>query len=366
MALACSTGLVKDVCFLGGFAFGVPLGYYQAIMSQAIIVAVVQMTLDFLQVASYGLVVFWSFKLFGSLPWGRYVERVRFYYVLLPALALAGLAFTPLKVIWNLILSFPLDYSKAWIPLLVKFLEGLGFVGLLVFLSLKFKVCKESDSEKPNSFPLGSGFPKPDSRLRQESGFLGVRRHLGIYLGGLVVVLAVLGGVYYYLSSQGYIVRFSLFRPEYLEYHQESPRFSFSYPSKFVIDKDEENRFGDDYLVGLKLPSDNRAGCDVRAIEGKLNLAGDLVKITDSLAKQISQGAEGFQVLNSSFVEIGGEKGVKLEIEFKGPLEETMRTDQVFTSHGNKVYTLICGITKDTYGYFAEDFDYFYENFGWE
>ncbi|MCG2685914.1 hypothetical protein L6258_00920 [Candidatus Parcubacteria bacterium] len=325
--------------------------------------AIVQMVLDFLQVASYGLVVFWSFKLFKSLPWERFVERVRFYYVLLPALALAGLAFTPLKVIWNLLLAFPLDYSKAWIPLLVKFLEGLGFVGLLVFLCLKFNVSKEKSPDSP--------LPKPDSRLRQESGFLGavreqVRQRFWIYFGGLVMVLAILGGVYYYLSSQGYIVRFSLFRPEYLEYHHESPKFSFSYPSKFVIDKDEDGRFGEDYLVGIKLPSDNRVGCDVRAIKGNLSLEGDLLKVTENLAKQISQGAEGFEVLNSSFVEVGGEKAIKLEITFKGPLGGTMRTDQLFTSYGGMVYTLICGITKDTYGYFAEDFGHFYENFRWE
>jgi len=311
------------------------------LMNQAILVAILQMLLNFLQALAYALLVFGAFRIFRSFPLERYFQRVRFYHRLIPALALAGLAFTPIKYLLGLLFSFPLDFSKAWVPPLLKFFEGLGFLAMLVYLYL----C---------------------SRREEGRQKIGGSRRIWVWVGAAAVVLATVGGVYYYLSSRGYIVRFSIFRPEYLEYRSESPRFSFSYPSKFVLDKDEENRFGKDYLIGIKLPSDARVGCDVRAVRGKLDLSGSLEDITKKIAAEISQGAEGFQVLDSSFTEIGGEKAVKLEITFKGPLGETMRTDQVFTSHGGNVYTLVCGTTKDTFDFFAEDFSYFLKHFAWE
>ena len=319
-------------------------------MNQAVLVAILQMLLGFLEVGSYALLVFWAFKTFRALPLKKHFRKVRSYHLLIPSLALAGLAYMPIQVIWRLIRSFPLDFSKAWIPPLLRFVEGVGFLGLIIFLC--FFSGKREEVERVER----------GKKVEREKKV----GRTWIWVIALVVILAILGGVYYYLSSQGYIVRFSLFKPEYLEYHHESPKFSFSYPSRFVIDKDKENRFGESYLVGIKLPSDNRVGCDVRAVKGKLNLSGDLKDVTNKLAKQISEGAEGFEVLDSSFTGIDGEEAIKLEIKFKGPLGETMRTDQIFTAHKDRVYTLICGTTKDTYEFFAGDFAYFFENFSWE
>lgn len=181
------------------------------------------------------------------------------------------------------------------------------------------------------------------------------------------IFILILTGVYYYFHRQGYRIEFSVIRKQYVTYQNESPRFSFSYPSnRFVLDKDEENHFGEDYLIGIKLPSDHRVGCDVRAIEGSLSLDGELGIISSNLAKQISKGAKFFQSEGGSFTEVGGEKAVKLEITFSGPLGEIMRTDQIFTSHGNLVYTLICGSTQDTFEFFVTDFAHFFETFAWK
>lgn len=310
-------------------------------MNQAVLIAILQMLLGFLQVLSYALLVFWAFRIFKSLPLERYFKKVSFYHLLVPALALASLAYTPLRIVWELLFSFPLDFSRAWVPPLLKFFEGLGFLGLLIYLV----------------WSMRTGAVR--AKLLQTRRW----RVLLVPLAIVFLLAAVLGGTYYYLSRQGYIVKFSIFRPEYLDYQNESPRFSFSYPSRFVLDKDEENRFGESYLVGIKLPSDNRVGCDVRAIKGKLSLEGEVEEVAGKLAEQISKDAKEFKVLGSSFMEIGEEKAIKLEITFKGPLGETMRTDQVFISHGDKVYTLICGTTKDTFEFFAEDFSYFFDHF---
>ena len=320
-------------------------------MNIASIVAIVDMLLGIFEIVSYVLLVWWSVGIFKSFPLEKHFKNVRFYHILIPALALSGFAFRPVSVIWNLIRKFPLDYSKAWIPSLLKFFEGFGFLAFLFYVAKK------------------SSQPKKYGVKERVNELVGKKKKLQFKWEYFAVVLAfavLLFGVYYYLSSKGYILRFSFFKPEYLEYSQESPKISFSYPSRFTIDKDKENRFGKDYVVGIKLPSDPRVGCDIRQIKGKLNLSGELTTVTDNLAKQISQGSKNFEVLNSTFIEIDGEKAIKLNIQFTGPLEETMRTDQVFTTHGGSVYTIICGTTKDTYQYFEEDFDYFFENFGWE
>ncbi len=316
-------------------------------MNQAVLVAVLQMLLGFLQAASYALLVFWAFRILKSLPLEKYFEEVHLYHLLVLALALAGLAFAPFKYLLDLLFSFPLDFSKAWIPPLLKFLEGLGFLGLLIYLCFF--------SRRAGAVEGVGVAPKVRKTKRW-----------GIWVAIVAVILAILGGSYYYLSSQGYILKFSLSKPEYLEYKNLSPSFGFSYPSKFVLDKDEENRFGETYLVGLKLPSDNRVGCDVRAVKGQLNLEGEIGAVAEKLAQQVSKGAEEFQVLGSEFREIGGEKAVLLEISFKGPLGETMRTDQVFAARKDNVYTLICGATEGTYEFFAEDFSYFLDTFSWQ
>jgi len=313
-------------------------------MNQAVLVAVLQMLLGFLQAASYALLVFWAFRMLKEFPLEKYFGEIRFYHFLIPALALAGLAFVPLKFLLDLLFSFPLDFNKAWVPPLLKFLEGLGFLGLLIYLCF---------------------FSQKVGKVEEVPRVKKVRR-LWIWVAAAAVILAALGGGYYYLSSQGYIVKFSLSKPEYLDYKNLSPSFGFSYPSKFVLDKDEENRFGENYLVGLKLPSDNRVGCDVRAVKGRLNLEGEIGAVAEKLAQQVSEGAEEFQVLGSEFREIGGEKAVMLEISFRGPLGETMRTDQMFAARKDTVYTLICGATEGTYEFFAEDFSYFLDSFTWE
>lgn len=300
--------------------------------------------------------IYWSVKILTDLPLERYFKKVRFYHILLPALVLASFAFVPAKLILDLLFSFPIGFGGAWIPPLIKFFEGVGFVVLLVYLLRGYKVPGGKISRLEE---LTQVVVEKAKRTR--------RPKLGkTHLMAIGLVLIVLGGIYYFLSSRGYIIRFSLFRPEYLEYRSGSPQFSFSYPSRFVVDQDEENRFGEDYHVGIKLPSDNRVGCDVRSIKGELNIKGELDPVTAKLAQEISQGAEDFKVLDSSFLTVGEERAIKLAVSFRGPLEETMRTDQIFTSHQGRVYTLMCGTSKDTYEFFAEDFNHFFENFSWE
>lgn len=325
-------------------------------MSQDILLFSLQLLLDVAQVAVYILLVYGSFRLLADLPLEKVFKRVRFYQVLIPALALAGLAYGTAKAVLGLLFSFPLDFTKAWVPPMIKFLEGIVFAAVIYRLVCGFGRQELSGLSQPGW--AGRLFLK-----------LGINRRPRLKRWQKAVLLGVLvigGGAYYYLSSQGIITRFSLFRPNYLEYRSGSPPFSFSYPSRFTVDQDPDNIFGDDYLVGIKLPSDSRIGCDVRGMKGQLRLTEDIDEVTSKLMATVSAGAEDYQILKSSFLEIDGEPGVSLLASFKGPLDEVIQTRQVFTAHGDLVYTLLCGTSRDTYEFFAKDFDHFIKSFAWE
>lgn len=305
-----------------------------------------------LRTVIYALLVYFSLQLVGGTPLKNYFKttRARKFYLLFGALALAGAVFAPVNYIFDLLISFPFDFSSGWIPALVKFAQGLLFLGIVLFIGLKGvkgvkDVNEQDDADK--------------QAVRSKRAY----RAWLVPVVAILVIAALSGGAYLVLKHQGYIIRFQIFKPDILTYVNKDPQFSFYYSSRFDIDKDEKQRFGKDYLVGIKLPSDPRVGCDVRSVKGKINLTNDLQAVTDNLSKQISKGSKGFEVLESEFVEIGGREGIALNISFTGPLGETMRTRQVFTANNNLVYTLICGTTKDTYDFFANDFETFFESF---
>lgn len=187
-------------------------------------------------------------------------------------------------------------------------------------------------------------------------------RRLFLVFGLLVVVLIIAGG---YLYLQDYDLSFELIRRDWQSYqHEETPTFSFAYDANiFEIDTDTESRYGEDYQVGIKLPSDARVGCDVRAIKGSLSLSDDAQKDGARLAKQISQGANFFQSQNYRFSQIGGAKALQMDITVAGPLGETLRMDQAFLERDGYTFNLICGTTSGIYSYFAEEFNRFLASF---
>lgn len=182
----------------------------------------------------------------------------------------------------------------------------------------------------------------------------------------MVFFLIILGfvAVVVYFYMQGYRLAFSIEQRNYQTYqHSGAPKFAFEYDAnQFEIDTDAENRFGDDYLVGVKLPSDARVGCDVRAVKGTLKLSDDEQKDGSRVAQQISQGADFFQAQNHRYEQIGGEKALRMDITVGGPLGELLRMDQAFLEHDGRTFNLICGTTAGTYPYFVNDFKRFFES----
>jgi len=314
-------------------------------MSQAVLTAVLQLFLGLLQVVAYGLLFVWSYRIVTTLPLEKHFRKLRFYHTLVPALALTGAAFLPVKLVLDLLFSFPLNFSPIPIPALLSFFEGVALLLLIVF---------HFSGEKREVQVVAWGKKLWES-LKVD--------YRWAYLVG---ALLVLGGVYCFSVFQGYLDGPTVLKPQYLEYVNASPSFSFSYPSEFKLNEDKAGQFGESYLVGFKLPSDSRVGCEVRGVQGSLVLGEDLPVVTGKLSEVLSQGTEGFEVLDSSFVTVGDGRGIKLAVSFRGPDGETLRSDQVFTSRAGKVYTWTCGAPEDTYQSYADDFTYFFNNFSWK
>ena len=314
-------------------------------MDQPTLLAVRQLFLGLLQVAAYGLLFVWSYRIVAALPLKNYFRKLRFYHTLIPSLALAGAAFLPVKLVLDLLFSFPVDFSPVPIPALLSFFEGVALLLLVVF---------HFSGEKREVQLVAWG------KKLWESLKVGYR--WAYLVGGLLVLV----GAYGFSVFQGYLDGPTLLKPRYLECASDSLPFSFSYSSKFKLDEDEARQFGESYLVGFKLPSDSRIGCEVRGVQGNLVLGEDLPAVAGKLADVLSAGTEGFTVLDSAFVNVGGGRGIKLAVSFRGPGGETLRSDQVFTSREDRVYTWTCGAPEGAYQSYADDFAYFFKNFSWK
>jgi|GEM_PF-3766356 len=99
------------------------------------IVVFIRLALNLTQTAILGLLFYWSFNTVADFPWENWLRReVRFYHLLLPSLALAGLASGPVNAIWERLSSFFSLFSPDWLSALANLAGGLGLLSLLVWL----------------------------------------------------------------------------------------------------------------------------------------------------------------------------------------------------------------------------------------
>ncbi|MDP2873802.1 MAG: hypothetical protein Q8N84_00670 [bacterium] len=100
-----------------------------------------------LQVAFYGLLIFWSFKFVEALPWEKWVKKVKFYHLLLPTLILSSYVYTASKFLFDLLISFFSIFSKSWLFSFFSFAEGVGITWLLFKLTKPYRDCGKSSTE---------------------------------------------------------------------------------------------------------------------------------------------------------------------------------------------------------------------------
>jgi hypothetical protein len=191
------------------------------------------------------------------------------------------------------------------------------------------------------------------------------RKYLERSLFLMIVILIFLAFVVV-ANRSGWRLEWSLQKINYLKYNHIGPDFNFRYPDYFHFDADTEKRFGQDYIAGFKLKTDQRTGCDLRYNSFGLNFQKSDKEIQEAIEKDLSQNAKEFTLINGKRTKFGGEDAFLAEFSFIDPTGNLVRLSQILTSHGGADYLAVCGTGDYQYKYFQKDFYDFYENFQWE
>lgn len=187
-------------------------------------------------------------------------------------------------------------------------------------------------------------------------------RKVWFSLAGVFLVLAL--GL---ALSKVFFWRVDVFveKMEYQKYSHIAPDFSFSYSDQYVFDSNEGNKYGNDYLGGFRLKSDQRTGCDIRSNPVGINFKKSEQEIRDALQKEFSVKVKDFKMIDGRFSKIDGESAFVLEFSFTDPVGATLRLNQVMVSHGGADYLLVCGTGDYQYKYLRKDFEHFFDSFRW-
>jgi hypothetical protein len=183
----------------------------------------------------------------------------------------------------------------------------------------------------------------------------------------LFFLIVILIGLSFFvvLNRSGWRMDWSLQKINYLKYSHIGPDFSFRYPDHFHLDMNEDKKFGETYIAGFKLRTDQRTGCDIRYNEVGLNFQKSDQEIQTAIEKDLAKNTKEFQLLKGRRMRMGGEEAFAVDFNFLDPTGNKVHLMQLLTSHAGSDYLMVCGTGEYQYRYFQKDFDEFFEEFRW-
>lgn len=188
-----------------------------------------------------------------------------------------------------------------------------------------------------------------------------------------IIILMVLGiltiSYFAYQLSQkdlfGWRLNFSLNKVETNNYQSIAPTIAFKYSKIFDLDLDKDKRYGLDYVVGMKLKTDDRTGCDIRRGGPQLDMSKSVQALAEEITGPIKAKASNFQLLENSKTNIGGRPAFQLSFSFLDPIGARVRLDQIFLPEKDN-YMIICGTGEYQYAFFKKDFQTFYDSINFD
>lgn len=180
---------------------------------------------------------------------------------------------------------------------------------------------------------------------------------------GLIIILL---GIYafYNLSKKdlfGWRLNFNFTKAEIKTYKSVFPVFSFKYPKIFELDLDQDKKYGNAYISGIKLTTDSRTGCDIRRGGPKLDFSKLNQSLLDETIGPIKERTTEFRLFESEKTNIGGRQAFFISFSFLDPIGARVRLDQFFLE-GQESYMIICGTGEYQYAFFEKDFQIFYNS----
>ena len=180
-----------------------------------------------------------------------------------------------------------------------------------------------------------------------------------------IVIVLVMLAFFIFFQFGNWRLNWSLQKINYQTYNHIGPDFSFHYPDYYQFDGDESKKFGDQYLGGFKLKTDQRTGCDLRINPFGLNFAKSDSEIENAIKNDLSKSAKEFKLISSQRTKIGNEEAFQIDFTFLDPTNNTVRLSQVLMSHAGTGYMMVCGTGEYQYQFFQKDFEEFFKNFRW-
>ena len=181
----------------------------------------------------------------------------------------------------------------------------------------------------------------------------------------LILVILTISFFVYRLSQKdlyGWRLNFNLSQVKTHTYQSLGPTLYFLYPRTFELDINKDNRYGKNYMVGIKLLTDDRTGCDIRRGGPAVDLSKTDQALVDEIAGPIRSKASDFQLIEGKKIGLGGEDAFKMSFSFLDPIGARIRLDQLFVPEGGMNYMIICGTGEYQYAFFQKDFQLFYDS----
>lgn len=185
----------------------------------------------------------------------------------------------------------------------------------------------------------------------------------------LLVLVVLIAGYFTYLISQkdlfGWRFNFNFNKVETGTYTSFAPNIAFLYPKIFEIDSNRE-RYGKGYLVGIKLKTDDRTGCDIRLGGPELDFGKKVEDLTNEVVAPVKEKASDFRLLENKKTKLGGRDALRVSFSFLDPIGARVRLDQAFVKDKDVSYFIICGTGEYQYNFFQKDFNVFYDSINFE
>lgn len=191
------------------------------------------------------------------------------------------------------------------------------------------------------------------------------KRKITRNLLNLIMVVLVVGTFFIFIQKSGWRLNWFLEKISYQKYEHIGPNFSFRYPDYFQLDVDEQKKFGDKYIAGIRLKTDQRTGCDLRYNSVGIDFQKTDQEIRNAISAELSQGAKEYELVSSERIKLDGEDAFLAEFTFLDPTGSVVRLSQIITSHAGANFILICGTGDYQYRYFQKDFQDFLDSFEW-
>jgi len=179
-----------------------------------------------------------------------------------------------------------------------------------------------------------------------------------------IIIVGGIGCVYYFSQNDIYNWRlnFQIQQIETEEYKGLAPNIAFKYHTIFEIDGDVEGKYGQSYVVGIKLKTDNRTGCDVRINGPHIDFTKTEYELAKEVTDEISQKTKNFTIMTKEKILIDGNQAFKISFSFRDPLGSQVMLEQIFVSSGKFDYFIVCGTGKQQYNFFRKDFNSFFNS----